>query len=105
MQKALAAILLIATLAVCLGFGQAKIPGKMIEETYTVKTGDTLWSVGEKFIAKNTYSARDVREFQEGIYELNYQTVFLNRESQGWARPKEVFPGDKLQIVYWVKED
>lgn len=105
MRRAFTAVLLIGTLAVCLGFGQAKIPGKMIEETYTVKHGDTLWSVGEKFIVKNTYSARNIREFQEGIYELNYESVFLNRESKGWARPKEVLPGDKLKIVYWVKEE
>lgn len=95
------AIIVAIIALMCLGFGQP--PGHMVEEIYTVKSGDTLWTVGERYMEKNTYAPRDIREFCEGIYELNYEAVFMDREAQGAARPKEVFPGDELKIRYWVK--
>jgi hypothetical protein len=102
MQGICKAIILVVVLASCLGFGWQ---GHQKEETYTVLPGDTLWSIGEKFIVKNDYSRRDPREFVEGIYQHNFETVFMDREKNGWARPKEIFPGDQLRIVYWTKEE
>lgn len=105
MQRAFTAICLVVVLAVCLGFGRPEIKGHMVEEVYVVQKNDTLWTVGEKFIVKNTYSRRDLREFTEGLYEANYDDVFRDREAQGWARPKEVFVGDTLRVRYWVREE
>ncbi|GMB00891.1 LysM peptidoglycan-binding domain-containing protein [Pelosinus sp. IPA-1] len=84
--------LLILSLASC---GSAEPKGTLITETYIVQSGDTLWTIAEKYMAKNTYGPRDIREFYHGIIELNYETVFANRPD------RMIYPGDKLQINYW----
>ena len=55
----------------------------LVEETYVVRPGDTIWGIAEEFCAKNT-----------GIEELNPWLV---------ERKGEIYPGDKLTLTYWVK--
>lgn len=64
----------------------------LVEDTYTVKAGDTLTSIAQQYIQKNTYGQRNVDEFIEGIMELN------NMNSA-----TDIHVGDKLRINYWVK--
>ena len=69
----------------------------LIEDTYTVQKGDTLRSISEAFLQKNTGSRRYILEFEQGIIELN---PIL----QGKAGTT-IHPGDKLRINYWVTKE
>lgn len=69
---------------------------RIVEEVYTVQSGDTLWSIGETFMEKNTYGRRYLPEYIEGIKQLNEELV----ESHG-----QVTPGQKLRVTYWVNSD
>ena len=71
-------------------------PVKLIETEYTVQENDTLWGIGEAYMAKNTGGDRYILEFIEGIKELNPELV----ESKG-----AVYPGQVLRINYFVKEE
>jgi hypothetical protein len=66
-----------------------------VEETYTVKHGDTIWSIGEEYIHKNTGGRRYLPEFVEGIKEMN-----------PWVKENDyiIHAGDKIQISYWIKK-
>ncbi|AOH47466.1 peptidoglycan-binding protein LysM [Selenomonas sp. oral taxon 920] len=66
----------------------------LVEETYVVKPGDTLWDIAEEYLAKNTGTRRYILEYKEGIYENNPWLV----DRKGLIRP-----GDELQMTYWVK--
>ena len=67
----------------------------LIEETYTVQKGDTLWSISETYLKKNTGGRRYILEFQEGIKELNPWLL----DTRG-----QVYPGQVLGINYWIKK-
>lgn len=67
----------------------------LVEETYTVKSGDTLWDIAETYLAKNTGTRRYILEYKSGIEELN--PWLLERKGM-------IYPGDKLTLTYWVKE-
>lgn len=69
-------------------------PYTYIEEVYEVQDGDTLEGIGKVFIVKNTYGARFLPEFIEGIKQNNEELV----KSHG-----QVEPGQKLRVTYWVK--
>ena len=69
-------------------------PYELVEEIYTVQKGDTLWTIGEEYMAKNTYGPRYLLEFIEGIKQNNEELV----KSHG-----QVAPGQRLRITYWVK--
>lgn len=66
----------------------------LVEETYVVRPGDTIWGIAEEFCAKNTGTRRYILEYKSGIEELNPWLV---------ERKGEIYPGDKLTLTYWVK--
>ena len=67
----------------------------LVEETYTVKSGDTLWGIAEEFCAKNTGTKRYILEYKSGIEELNPWLL---------ERKGEIYPGDEIKLTYWVRE-
>ena len=66
----------------------------LIEETYVVRPGDTIWGISEELCAKNTGTKRYILEYKSGMEELN--PWLLDRKG-------EIYPGDKLTLTYWVK--
>lgn len=68
----------------------------LVEEVYTVRPGDTIWGIAEEFCAKNTATCRYILEYKSGIEELN--PWLLERHGM-------IYPGDKLTLTYWVKEE
>ena len=68
----------------------------LVEEVYVVRQGDTLWGIAETYCAKNTGTRRYILEYKSGIEELN--PWLLDRKG-------EIYPGDKIKVTYWVKED
>lgn len=72
--------------------------GHLETETYIVSQGDTLDQISYHYMAKSSVR-RDVREFREGIIQLNWEAVFAHRYPHGL-----IMPGDQLKINYW-KED
>lgn len=94
--KALCSLLLVVALACTLGMAQQNGAKQEHVVLHTVKQGETLWTIGEKYSTPDRY----LPEFIEGIYELNYDNVFRDREQNG-ARRKSVYPGDRLEIHFW----
>ena len=68
----------------------------LVEEIYVVQPGDTLWSITETYLAKNTGTRRYILEYKSGIEELNPWLV---------DRKGEIYPGDVIKVTYWVKEE
>ena len=68
----------------------------LVEETYVVRPGDTIWGIAERYIVKNTATRRYILEYKEGLYELN-----------PWLRDRKgmIYPGDEIKVTYWVKGD
>jgi len=66
----------------------------LVEETYVVRPGDTIWGIAEEYIVKNTATRRYILEYKEGLYELNPWLV---------ERRGEIYPGDEIRVTYWVK--
>lgn len=65
---------------------------QLIQDTYKVQEGDSLMSIAQEFIKKNTYGPREINEFKEGIKQLNPELLYQD----------DVVPGETLQINYWV---
>lgn len=97
-KKAIVGIALVAASLTACGFDKSN-DFELVSESYTVKSGDTLWDISSKYIEKNTYGKRDIREFTHGIIELNYDEVFKDR------KPGEIHVGDDLKINYFVKKE
>ena len=57
---------------------------------------DTLWGIAEEYLQKNTATRRYILEYKEGIYENNPWLM---------ERKGEIYPGDKIKVTYWVKEE
>lgn len=87
----------IAAAALCSGAVNPWDDGQavLVEETYVVRPGDTIWGIAEEYIIKNTATRRYIIEYKEGIYELN--PWLLDRKGQ-------IYPGDEIRVTYWVKE-
>lgn len=68
----------------------------LVEETYTVRPGDTLWGIAEEYVAKNTGTRRYILEYKSGIEENN--PWLLDRKGV-------IYPGDQLTLTYWVKAE
>lgn len=68
----------------------------LVEEVYTVRPGDTIWGIAERYVAKNTGTRRYILEYKSGMEELN--PWLLDRNGI-------IYPGDKLKVTYWVKEE
>ena len=68
----------------------------LVEEVYTVRPGDTIWGIAEEYVAKNTGTRRYILEYKSGIEEMN--PWLLDRKG-------EIYPGDRITVTYWVKEE
>jgi hypothetical protein len=86
--------LLILALSSC---GAAEPKGTLTTETYIVQPGDTLWSISEKYITKNTAGPRDIREFYHMVIEINYDTVFVNRPNSPYLPRRQT--ADQLLAI------
>ena len=86
----------VAVAALCLGACNPWDDGGavLVEEVYTVKAGDTLWDICEEYTRKNTGTRRYILEYKSGIEEMN--PWLLERHGM-------IYPGDRLNITYWVK--
>ena len=71
----------------------AEVDYVLVEASYTVQASDTLQSIAAAYMQKNTYGKREIREFTEGIRELNEQLV-----------TGTVHTGDIIRINYWIKK-
>jgi len=63
---------------------------------YTVIAGDTMDSIAQTYLPAdrgNSYQA--LAEFKEGIFEYNFDRVFIHR------KPYEIHIGDSLLITFW----
>ena len=67
----------------------------LVEETYVVRQGDTIWGIAEEYVAKNTATRRYILEYKAGMEELN--PWLLERHGM-------IYPGDRLTLTYWVRE-
>lgn len=67
-----------------------------VETVHKVQKGETLWSISEDYLKKNTGGRRYILEFMSGIRELNPWLTETKDQIQ---------PGDKITIRYWVKEN
>ena len=90
-----AAAVIGGALAVTLLTGAYSGDQKLVETVYTVRKGDTLRDISERFLPLNTGVRRYIREFEEGIVELNPEL---------WENRGSIYPGQEIRINYWVKE-
>ncbi len=67
---------------------------ELVEVTYTVKEGDTLRDISERYLQFNTGGRRYILEFEQGIRELNPEL---------WDNVT-IYPGQVIRINYWVKK-
>ena len=93
MKKFLAGAAIIGAAVICAGFYDGD--QVRVETVYTVQPGDTLWSISEEYLQKNTGGRRYILEFKEGIKELNPWLVDTK---------EQIRPGDSIAIRYWVKK-
>ena len=93
LKKFLAGTAIIGIAVICAGFYDGD--QVRVETVYTVQPGDTLWSISEEYLQKNTGGRRYILEFMSGIREVN--PWLLETKDQ-------VHPGDKVTISYWIKK-
>lgn len=88
-------IIAAAALFLLTGFINQNHKQKLVETTYTVKKGDTLWDISERYLKLNTGGRRYILEFKQGIIELNPEL---------W-KDVTIYPGQKIRINYWIKDE
>ena len=86
-------ILLVIACSLFLNIVPAAAYPILIHDTYIVQNGDTLDSITDIFIQKNTYGKREHNEFKSGIEELNE-----------WILTEDIYAGAKLKINYWIND-
>ena len=65
-----------------------------------VSSGDTVWDISKRYLPENRY----ILEFQQGIIEENWDSVFSKRGGMG--KSAMLLPGDELKIVVgWKKKN
>lgn len=87
--------IIVAAVAVTFLTGFYNGPQRLVEDVYTVKEGDTLRDISERFLPLNTGGRRYILEFEQGIVELNPEL----QKDRG-----RIYPGQELRINYWIKE-
>lgn len=92
-KKCLAGAALIGAAVVFAGFYNGD--QVQVETVYKVQKGDTLWSISEDYLKRNTGGRRYILEFMSGIRELNPWLIETHDQLQ---------PGDELRINYWRKQ-
>ena len=92
MKKIVVVLMMVSMMISGVAYANDK-PWKLIEDTYVVQEGDTIDSIADVFIKKNTYAARGHGEFVSGIRELNEEL---------W-HGEDVYVGEVLRINYWIK--
>lgn len=68
-------------------------PYRLVEAEYTVQAGDSLESIAQAYMEKNTYGPRELKEFKSGIVQLN-----------DWLLTRDLQAGDKVKVNYWVSQ-
>ena len=68
-------------------------PYQLVEAEYTVQAGDSLESIAQAYMAKNTYGPRELKEFKSGIVQLN-----------DWLLTRDLQAGDNVKVNYWVSQ-
>ena len=63
-----------------------------VQERYKVGKNETLDTITDEYIKKNTYGKREHKEFKQSIIEMNQ-----------WLLIKHLEEGDVLDIRYWRK--
>ena len=64
---------------------------------HVVSASDTMDSIAQTYLPPNRGDSHQAfAEFKEGIFEYNFDRVFVNRQ------PYEVHPGDQLLITFWT---
>ena len=92
-KKVVAGAALVGAAVICAGFYEGD--QVRVETVYTVQPNDTLWSISEEYLKRNTGGRRYILEFKEGIKELNPWLVDTHEQLQ---------VGDKIKISYWIKK-
>lgn len=96
-KAAIAGSIVAGAAILCAGMAtQEDTHAVLVEEVYTVRPGDTIWGIAEEYVKKNTGTRRYILEYKSGIEELNPWLL---------ERKGEIYPGDKLKVTYWVKEE
>ena len=65
-----------------------------VVEDYIVQQDETVEDIAGKFILKNTYGPREIREFISGIRELN-----------DISNNVDVIQGQTIKISYWIAKE
>jgi nucleoid-associated protein YgaU len=92
-KKSLTAAALIGAAVVCAGFYNGD--QVQVETVHKVQKGETLWSISEDYLKRNTGGRRYILEFMSGIRELNPWLIENKDQLQ---------VGDSITIRYWVKK-
>ena len=86
--------LLLAAMMIMISSTCLSSPYRLVEAEYSVKSGDTLDTIAEDYMARNSYGPRELQEFKSGIIQLNV-----------WLMGRDVQAGDVVKVNYWVRNE